>query len=100
MDLDAAGLMSEGAAGQHQEPAGVGQEGRTRGGQLHRSVVPIEQPDADLSLQLLDLTAERVQLGYREPLGSPTEVQLLGDRDESTDLIEGEHDTRTVSSDA
>jgi hypothetical protein len=44
-----------------------------------------EQLDADAALQSLDLLRQR-RPGDVQPLGGPTEVQLLGDRHEVAQL--------------
>src|SRR5437879_4044735 len=49
--------------------------------QPHPPLGPIEEPDAELLLELADLFAQR-RLGDVQSLGGPTEVQLLGHCDE------------------
>lgn len=52
------------------------------GGEPHGPGGPVEQLDAQIPLEQLDLLAER-RLRDVQPLGGPPEVQFLGDGDES-----------------
>ena len=70
-------------------PAGVGDgDGATR---AH------EELDAQLVLQLANRMGER-GLGDVEPLGSPTEVQFLADRDEVAQMANINHGTNDTMS--
>ena len=62
----------------------------------HPPVVPLEQLGAHDALELLDLPAQR-RLGHLQPGGGPAEVQLLGDGDETAELLQRERHARKVS---
>ena len=64
--------------------ARLGQERPAGPGQLD-APAPDEELHAQLTLQALDLEAER-RLGDAQPLGRPAEVQLLGDGHEVAQL--------------
>ena len=58
------------------------------GGQ-HRAVpVPLHQPDTQLSFQRRELGTER-RLGDVNPLRGASEMPLVGDRDQVSELLEG-----------
>ena len=96
--VDAAGKVSR-AVHQVEQPVRLVQERRPGTGQRDPAVVALKQAGADSSLQLLDLATQR-RLRHREPLGCPTEVQLLRDGDETPHLIESDTHALKVSSHA
>jgi hypothetical protein len=64
------------ASGKNVRPAGVRRTART-----------LQEPHAKDAFENLDLPAQR-RLGHMESLGGPAEMQLLGGRDEATELTE------------
>ena len=73
--------------GRYQDLAGFVQERRPRGGQRDMMRTPIQQRNAELPLEALDLLAER---GLSNMLASRglAEVELLSERDEEPELTE------------
>ena len=63
---------------------------------VYAPVVPVQQRHADGAFRLLDLAAE---WRLRHVVDGPRlgRARLLGDGNEGTDLVEGEHDVRKVS---
>jgi hypothetical protein len=68
-----------------QDPTCLPQQGSPGRRQLHPAAIAFEEPDADLLLQLGDLTAQG-GLGNVQALRCPAEVELLGDGDEVPEL--------------
>jgi hypothetical protein len=65
-----------------QDLAGSGQQGGTRGGEIHLPAGPAEELGTQLFLEHLDLTAEG-RLRHVEPLGRRAEMQFFGHCHES-----------------
>lgn len=86
---DLAGV-DQGLVGERQHSAGVPQQLLADGSQLDTAGRAREQLVAHVSLQRLDLSAQR-RLGHVELLGSTPEMELSGDGDERSELGEVEH---------
>ncbi|GAB3109206.1 hypothetical protein GCM10027055_07020 [Janibacter alkaliphilus] len=56
-------------------------------GEPHRAGGALEERAAEVALQLLDGAAQR-WLGHVQPLRGPTEVELLGHREERPDVVQ------------
>lgn len=56
-----------------------------RVGECHAATIPLQELDAEPSLELADRARER-RLGDREPIGSASEVQFFRDGDEVSKL--------------
>ena len=54
-------------------------------GECHAATIPLQELDAEPSLELADRARER-RLGDREPIGSASEVQFFRDGDEVSKL--------------
>ena len=64
----------------------------------HAAPVPTQELDPEVTLELRDLTGQR-RLRDEETLGSPGEVELLGDRDEVAQVPQVHVHAVTVSRD-
>ena len=74
---------------EREHSSAVFEEHRAGRSEPHSPPGPVEQRDVERALQALDLPGQR-RLGHRQPLGGPAEVLLLGDRDESLQLLQRE----------
>ena len=82
--------------GDRQQPARLAEKRVARTREADRTVVAVEQGDADVALEFLDLAAQR-RLGHLQPLGGATEVQFFGDGDKAAYLFQRVHDAGMVS---
>src|SRR4051794_31478973 len=76
-----------GGVGGAQHAARLLEQRTARGGQRDAALRAVEEPDAELLLELADLLADR-RLGDVEPLRGAAEVQLFGDGDEVPEMAE------------
>src|SRR5690606_4540740 len=70
-----------------QDEAGLGEERRARGGEVHLPRRALEQPDPELVLQRAQLPAQP-RLVDAEPGRGPGEVQLLREDDDVAELVQ------------
>src|SRR3954469_15351498 len=76
-----------GGVGGAQDAARLLEQHNARRGQRDAAVRAVEEPDAELVLELADLLADG-RLGDVEPLPGAAEVQLFGDGDEVPEMAE------------
>src|SRR3954453_18643874 len=76
-----------GGVGGAQHAARLLEQCSARRGQRDAAVRAVEEPDAELVLELADLLADG-RLGDVEPLPGAAEVQLFGDGDEVPEMAE------------
>ena len=79
-----------GPRGKFEDVPRVAQKPLAGRGQADLPAAAFEQRDAERMLEQLDLPAER-RLGHEEPPRRATEMQLLGDRDETAKLVQFNH---------